>query len=160
MLAFLRATRTGSGPSGPDAQVLVDAMVPELGCLRDYGVVRRNLRPQQPAPRVPEQAIDTVSTYLRAGLVDRLDLSIGLLSASAYHDRGLTLARPTARSGATSTRSGWSAMTWLQARKALAMDGGWTGTRRSGVAGRGASRRRPAGAWRQRRRHLDLAAGV
>ena len=74
----LRAARVA-----PRAQVLVDAMVPELGCLRDYGsfgaTCARNTRATSPGA-----SIDTVSTYLRAGLVDRLDLSVGLLSASAY----------------------------------------------------------------------------
>ena len=128
VLAFLRATRSALARVAPRAEVLVDAMVPELGCLRDYGsfgaTCARNTRATSPGA-----SIDTVSTYLRAGLVDRLDLSVGLLSASAYHDRGLTLRQANCKVWRDVDALGWSAMTWLQARKALAMDGGWTGTR-------------------------------
>ena len=106
----------------------MDAVVPELGCLRDDGssgaTCARNARATSPGA-----SIDTVSTYLAAGLVDRLDLSVGLLSASAYHDRGLTLRQADRKVWRDVDALGWSALTWLQARKALAMDGGWTGTR-------------------------------
>jgi hypothetical protein len=128
VLAFLRATRSALARAAPRAEVLVDAIVPELGCLRDYGsfgaTCARNARATSPGA-----SIDTVSTYLRAGLVDRLDLSVGLLSASAYHDRGLTLRQADGKVWRDVDALGWSALTWLQARKALAMDGGWSGTR-------------------------------
>ncbi len=127
VLAFLRATRSALARVAPQAQVLVDAVVPELGCLRDDGssgaTCARNARATSPGA-----SIDTVSTYLAAGLVDRLDLSVGLLSASDYHDRGLTLLQADRKVWSDVDALGWSAMTWLQARKALAMDGGWTGT--------------------------------
>ena len=122
VLAFLRATRSALARVAPRAEVLVDAMVPELGCLRDYGsfgaTCARNTRATSPGA-----SIDTVSTYLRAGLVDRLDLSVGLLCVG-LPCRGLTLRQANCKAGRVDAL-GWSAMTWLQSRKALAMDGGY-----------------------------------
>ena len=137
VLAFLRATRSALARAAPRAEVLVDAMVPELGCLRDYGsfgaTCARNTRATSPGA-----SIDTVSTYLRAGLVDRLDLSVGLLSASAYHDRGLTL-RQAQLQGLARRRRARVVRDDLAAGPQGAGDGRRLDRHaRSGVAGRGA----------------------
>ena len=127
VLAFLRATRTALARVAPRAQVLVDAVVPELGCLRDHDAAGAACAREAGATS-PGASIDTVSTYLADGLVDRLDLSAGLLSASTYRDRGLTLLRADRMVWRDVDALGWPSQTRLQARKALAMDGGWTGT--------------------------------
>ena len=76
VLAFLGATRAALTRVAPQAQVLVDAVVPELGCLpgHDAGGAEcaREVRATSPGATV-----DTVSSYLSAGLVDRLDLRAG-----------------------------------------------------------------------------------
>jgi len=87
VLAFLRATRTALARVAPRAQVLVDAVVPELGCLRDHDAAGAACAREAGATS-PGASIDTVSTYLADGLVDRLDLSARLLSASTYRARG------------------------------------------------------------------------
>jgi hypothetical protein len=127
VIAFLRATRAALTRVAPDAQVLVDAVVPELGCLSGLDAAgaacAREVRATSPGATV-----DTVSSYLAAGLVDRLDLSGGLLTASDYRDRGLTLLQADRRVWRRVDALGWSTRTGLQGRKALAMDGGWSGT--------------------------------
>ena len=116
--------------------------------------------PARPGATSPGASIDTVSTLPRGGLVDRLDLSVGLLSASDVprprpdpppgRPHGLARRRR-ARVAATDPAAG--------------PQGTGDGRRldrhgRRGVARRGALRRRPAAVRRPRRRHLDLAAGV
>ena len=127
VLTFLRATRTALTRVAPTAQVLVDAVVPELGCLPGHDAAGATCAREAQATS-PGATVDTVSSYLAAGLVDRLDLSGGLLTASAYRDRGLTLLEADRRVWRRVDALGWSTRTWLQGRKALAMDGGWTGT--------------------------------
>lgn len=127
VIAFLRATRAALTRVAPQAQVLVDAVVPELGCLPGLDAAgaacAREVRATSPGATV-----HAVSSYLAAGLVDRLDLSGGLLTATAYRDRDLTLLGADRRVWRRVDALGWSTKTRLQGRKALAMEGGWTGT--------------------------------
>ncbi len=127
VLAFLRATRAALTRVAPHKQVLVDAVVPELGCLAGHDAAGVTCARAARATS-PGATVDTVSSYLSAGLVDRLDLSGGLLAASTYRDRGLSLLEADRLVWRDVDALDWSGMTRLQARKALAMDGGWTGT--------------------------------
>jgi hypothetical protein len=131
-LQFLTAAHQALQKAAPDAQVLVDMVVPELGCLpwvdAAGGTCAAGARATSPAT-----AISAVTRYLRAGLVDRLDLSTGLLDAGSYAVRGLTLEQAQRAAWAEVDRLGWGSLTTLQARKALAAPGGYQGS--SGQAG-------------------------
>ncbi|HEY3531228.1 MAG TPA: hypothetical protein VGK78_18945 [Nocardioides sp.] len=126
-LRFLTAAHRALHAVAPHAQVLVDMVVPELGCLPwldaagDSCAV--NARSTSPAATV-----DAVTRYLRAGLIDRLDLSTGLLDASSYAARGLTLQAAQKDAWAEVDQLGWGSLTTLQARKALAAPGGYQGS--------------------------------
>ena len=76
----------------------------------------------------PAASRAAMRSYLRSGLVDRLDLSTGLLSYSTYAGWGLTLEQAQRRIWAHVDARGWPSMTVLQARKALADAGGYQGT--------------------------------
>lgn len=127
VLRFLRASRAALHQVAPHRKILVDAVVPELGCLPWLGAVGRACATRARRD-YPGADIRTVRRYLRLGLVDRIDLSSGLLDASDYAARGLRL-------GQAQRRAWWHVSGWtlhsgtsMQARKALAQDGGYHGS--------------------------------
>ena len=124
---FLQDVRTGLRSRAPHASILVDMVVPELGCLgwTAHGSVGCTLhnRAEHPAATV-----SAVTGYLRRGLIDRLDLSTSLFDEWTYQAWGLTLPAAQQEAWAHVDRLGWSRMTVLQARKALADVGGFHGS--------------------------------
>ncbi len=125
--SFLRAVRTELGSRAPGAEVVVDMVVPELGCLAwtPEGSPSCASQGRAGSPAASEAA---VTGYLRAGLVDRLDLSTSLLDDSTYRSWGLSRARAQTEAWAHVRKLGWGELTTLQARKALADAGGYQGT--------------------------------
>lgn len=124
-LAFLHAVRVALRTVAPHAQVLIDMVVPELGCLPWRGSAQQACA----APvrdRYPAATQAAVTAYLRAGLVDRLDLSTGLLDAGTYAGWGLTTLQAQQDAWAHAAAD-WARLTTLQARKALAAPGGYAG---------------------------------
>ena len=125
--AFLRAADRAAARVAPGKQLLVDAVVPELGCMPWRGDAGR-LCAAQARRAYPAASVSAMDRYLRSGLVDRLDLSTGLLSFSTYAGWGLTLEQAQRKIWAHVDARGWPSMTVLQARKALADAGGYQGT--------------------------------
>lgn len=125
--AFLTAARTALHRAAPGAQLLIDMVVPELGCLPWLDASGRTCAAQARATS-PATSVAAVTGYLRAGLVDRLDLSTGLLDPSAYAARGLTIDAAQRAAWTEVDRLGWGSLTTLQARKALAAPGGYQGS--------------------------------
>ena len=124
--AFLRDVRTELSRVAPGRRVLIDAVVLDLGCLpwrdnagRDCAARARD--------RYPAASFDALTGYLRAGLVDRLDLSTGLLDEAAYEHRGTTRASAQQQAWQHVIDAGWDKLTVLQSRKALAAGGGYRG---------------------------------
>lgn len=130
---FLRAVHRALGRVAPGKPVLVDAVVPDLGCLPWRGgagmACARDARSHYPA--ADEAA---VSSYLRAGLVDRLDLSTGLLDPETYAGWGISLDQAQQEAWQHVIAAGWGRLTRLQARKALADEGGYQGDEGSAAA--------------------------
>jgi hypothetical protein len=131
--AFLRAVRAGMAATvGRRVQVLVDVVVPDLGCLgwQDGGSPNPEAATCARAARVkhPAAVESAVTSYLRQGLVDRLDLSTSLLDEWTYQSWGLSQAEAQARAWQHVKRLGWDRMTVLQSRKALADAGGYQGS--------------------------------
>jgi hypothetical protein len=126
VIHFLRDTRRALAKAAPGAEVLVDAVVPEIGCLPWAGgpaaTCAATARRDHPAA-----TIATTSRYLALGLVDRLDLSTGLLDGSTYTGWGLTRDAAQAQAWERVGQWGWPDQVRLQSRKALAQAGGYQG---------------------------------
>lgn len=111
----------------PATKLLVDVVVPELGCLPWVGAAEQQCAAmaRKEHPAITEAAI---TTYLKTGAIDVLDLSTGLLDAATYQSWGLDLRKAQQQAWAHVAASGWPSLTHLQGRKALAAAGGYQGS--------------------------------
>ncbi len=125
--AFLQAVRTGLARTSPHTPVLIDVVVPELGCLAWTSVGSAACAAEGRAKH-PAASAASVDDYLRSGLVDRLDLSTSLLDEWTYRAWGVTQAQAQELAWRHVNRLGWDRHTALQARKALADIGGYQGS--------------------------------
>ncbi len=125
--AFLRDADAGLARVAPHAQLLIDVVVPELGCLAWTSKGSQSCADEQRAKH-PAASEAAVSAYLRAGLVDRLDLSTSLLDEWTYRGWHLGQAQAQAEAWKHVRSLGWQHETVLQARKALADVGGYQGS--------------------------------
>lgn len=127
VIQFLRAARRALSRSAPHARLLVDAIVPEIGCLPWLDSVGETCAAA--ARRAyPGASLATTERYLRLGLVDDLDLSTGLLEDTAYAARGLTRRRAQESAWRHVSGWGWPELVGLRGRKALAQPHGYAGT--------------------------------
>ena len=126
--AFLTDANRALRAALPGKLILVDAIVPELGCLPDYQPPLRwaTICAAQARGDYPQLALDEFDTYVQSHLFDTLDLSTGLLTDRTYQGWGVDqeTAQRTAWQ-AVHTR-GWDKDVKLQARKALAHPGKYT----------------------------------
>ncbi|MEU4396542.1 hypothetical protein [Kribbella sp. NPDC023855] len=123
---FLKAARTRLAQVAPGKQLLVDAIVPELGCLPWRGSNQQGCA-QRVRLKYPAATAAALESYLRAGLIDRLDLSTGLLEDTTYAKWGLTKSEAQTDAWRRVKAQGWPQLTVLQARKALAEPDGYQG---------------------------------
>jgi hypothetical protein len=130
---FLRAANRSLGRVAPGKEILVDAIVPALGCLPWRGAAEQACAAAVDQ-KYPAATIEAMQGYLRAGLLDRLDLSTGLLDESTYAGWGTSLADAQQDVWAHVDQWGWGRLTTLQARKALADVGGFQGDRAQAAA--------------------------
>jgi hypothetical protein len=124
---FLVAAREALTRVAPGKQVLIDVVVPELGCLpwHDAAGEACAVKARQ---KDPGATVDSITGYLREHLVDRLDVSTGLLDASTYSGRGLTRMQAQQAAWHQIVEQGWPELTVIQARKALAAQNGYQGS--------------------------------
>jgi len=124
---FLSDTARALHAAAPHKLILVDMVVPQLGCLPG---------PRQAAPAAaacaaaadahyPELALPEIDGYLRMHAIDVLDLSTGLLSDSTYASWGTTSDSAQTAAWQEVSRRGWPRLVHLQARKALAHPGSY-----------------------------------
>ncbi|GAA3121583.1 hypothetical protein JOF29_006651 [Kribbella aluminosa] len=123
---FLRQARSSLAQVAPGMPLLVDTVVPELGCLPWRGGNQEGCA-QRVRLKYPAASAIAIEGYLRAHLIDRLDLSTGLLSPSTYASWGLTQQAAQTEIWNRVRAQGWEAMTILQSRKALAAADGYQG---------------------------------
>jgi hypothetical protein len=123
---FLRTAKTRLAQVAPGKQLLVDAIVPELGCLPWRGNNQQGCA-QRVRLKYPAATAAALEGYLRAGLIDRLDLSTGLLEDVTYAKWGLTKREAQVDVWNRVKAQGWAQLTILQARKALAEPDGYQG---------------------------------
>jgi hypothetical protein len=115
----------------PGRKVMVDMIVPELGCLAWQGssvtTGMKDCAGRENA-RNPATTIAAVDGYLRQGGLDVLDLSAGLRSDSEYAGWGTSTGEAMTAIWVEASRR-WGGMVRLQARKALAHPGKYPGTK-------------------------------
>ncbi len=122
---FLDASARALRSAAPGKQILVDMVVPELGCTP--GDVRAGSNAARCAAAArhayPQLALDKVDGHLARHDIDVMDLSTGLLDADTYASWGVSPDDAQAAAWAEVGRRGWGHLTKVQARKALAHPG-------------------------------------
>jgi hypothetical protein len=126
-MAFLQAAHEGLARVAPGKQLLVDMVVPDLGCLPWRGGASATCGSTADAS-YPAAGPEAVTRYLHTGWIDRLDLSTGLLDPTTYAGWGLSLKEAQADAWSHVVSWGWPGLTVLQSRKALAQPGGFQGS--------------------------------
>ncbi len=125
---FLSAAATALHAAAPGRLLLVDMVVPELGCLPwHHGLPAAASCAAQQAGRFPGATMAATDGYLRSGTIDVLDLSVGLRPDSTYASWGIGRDQAEREAWAEAGRRGWPARVRLQARKALAHPGTYVG---------------------------------
>jgi hypothetical protein len=126
--AFLTAASTGMRRVAPGKPLLVDMIVPQLGCLPDHNppLLWSTECTVRLEGQYPQLTLSAVTSYLRLGIVSVLDLSTGLLPDSSYAGWGTD--RDTAQGYAWSKvkELGWGNLVTLHGRKALAHAGSYS----------------------------------
>jgi hypothetical protein len=129
VLAFLREASPAVRRALPGKRVLIDMVVPELGCMPGVPAVadRSATCAATVRQRWPGATTAVASAVVGSGDIDVLDLSTGLREDSEYASWGTD--RDTAQRAAWAEvgRLGWAGQVRLQARKALAQVGGYQG---------------------------------
>ncbi|MFM6849322.1 MAG: hypothetical protein ACKOVB_09490 [Terrabacter sp.] len=141
--AFLAATTRSLHERLPGRKVVVDLVVPELGCLSWAGVpasvagadslAGRRACGTGATARNPAVALTAVDRYVAKGGLDVVNLSAGLRSEAEYAAWGTTRDAAMAAAWDEASRR-WGGTVRLQARKALAHPGAYPGTRESAEA--------------------------
>jgi hypothetical protein len=136
VLAFLKDSSAAVRKALPHKQILVDMVVPELGCMPNVPSVARASAScaAQARARWAGATVAATSAVVRSGYIDVLDLSTGLRKDSYYSSWGLT--RDVAQKAAWAQVAAlkWSSAVRLQARKALAQVGGYPSDDRQAAA--------------------------
>ncbi len=127
---FLSDTARALHAAAPGKLILVDMVVPDLGCLPGHrapgsGAADCAARAQSAYPQLALAAVDS---YLRLRAIDVLDLSTGLLANSTYAAWRTTVVAAQEAAWQEVRRRGWAGLVRLQARKALAHPGDFAGT--------------------------------
>lgn len=132
---FLTTTADRIHARLPHTKVLVDMVVPQLGCLAWTG---DNQERQDCATtagnNAPAATIDAVDSYLALKAVDVLDLSVGLREQFQYAEWHITRNAAMRAIWREVERRRWGQLVHLQARKALAHTGSYTGGSRQAEA--------------------------
>jgi hypothetical protein len=128
-LAFLKATTGALHARLPGRKVLIDLIVPQLGCLgwqRDASSLPTECAARE-VSKNPATSLEAVDSYVAQGGLDVIDLSPGLRSSAEYAAWGTTRDEAMAAVWDEASRR-WGGTVRLQARKALAHAGRYDGT--------------------------------
>jgi hypothetical protein len=127
---FLSAAAQALHAAAPHKLILVDMVVPQLGCLPGHQTAGSPAaacaRREQAA--YPQLALPEVDGYLRLHAIDVLDLSTDLLPDDTYKSWGTTADGAQRAAWLEVARRGWPRLVHLQARRALAHPGDFPGT--------------------------------
>lgn len=125
VLAFLRDSRAALRTLAPGKSIMIDIVVPELGCLP--GELLQPLWATvcgvRARARYPALALAQVDRYLSSGYVDTVNLSTSLYPDRTYAGWGTTRDEAQRAAWAEVARRGWADQVRIRARKALAHPG-------------------------------------
>jgi hypothetical protein len=125
---FLADARAALARTAPGKPLLVDAMIPELGCMPNFQPPLRwaTICAAQTRGKFPQLALDQFEGYLRDHLIDVLDLSTGLMPERTYAGWGVDPQVAQRTAWQEVRRRDWASLVQLQSRKALAHPGRYT----------------------------------
>jgi hypothetical protein len=124
VLAFLHDAAAALRPALPSgAEILVDVVVPELGCAPGESVAAqpRAACVVRVRDRWPGATLASIDAVVKSGDVDAVDVSSGLLDSAQYAQWGLTTEQAQRAAWAEIDRRGWGQLVTLRARKAMAV---------------------------------------
>lgn len=133
---FLIAAAHALHAAAPHRLILVDMVLPQLGCIPGHqpaGSVEAGCAAQARSA-YPQLALSAIDGYLRLHAIDVLDLSTGLLADGTYVTWGTTSDEAETAAWDEVDRRGWPNLVQLQARKALAHTGTYAGTQAQAAA--------------------------
>jgi len=126
---FLLDTSRALHAAAPHKLILVDMVLPQLGCLPGHqpaGSVAAACAAQA-QKAYPQLALPEVGSYLRLHAINVLDVSTGLLTSGQYASLGTSINAAQLAAWQEMKRLGWTKLATLQARKALAHPGKFPG---------------------------------
>ncbi len=128
--AFLHATALAVRKAAPGTLILVDMLVPELGCMPDLEPPIRwgTICAVRARGVYPQLALTAVDGYVASGDVDVIDLSSSLLPAKTYAGWGTDEATAQRQAWREVLWRGWAKHVRLNARRALAHAGIYPGS--------------------------------
>jgi hypothetical protein len=120
--AFLDASAAALRAAAPGKLILIDMIIPELGCLPEYQPPLRwaTICAARQRGLYPQLALNQVDGYLKRRDVDVIDVSTGLFGARTYAGWGVDEDTAQRTAWRAMALRGWPALVRLQARKALA----------------------------------------
>jgi hypothetical protein len=126
---FLSDAARALHAAAPGKLILVDMVVPQLGCLPGHQLAGSPAAACASRERAayPQLALPEVDGYLRLHAIDVLDLSTYLLDDDTYKAWGTNAASAQTAAWQEADKRGWASLVRLQARKALAHPGAYQG---------------------------------
>jgi hypothetical protein len=133
---FLSDSARALHAAAPHKLILVDMVVPQLGCWPGHQFAGSPAAACAAAARsrYPALGLSGIGSYLRMHVIDVLDLSTGLLTDSTYATWGTTADGAQVAAWREVHRRGWPSLVRVQARKALAHPGAYDSTSAETVA--------------------------
>ena len=127
---FLSAAAQALHAAAPGKLILVDMVVPQLGCLPGHQMIGSPAAAcaSREQAAYPQLTLPDVDGYLRMQAIDVLDLSTYLLPDDTYRAWGTTADAAQTAAWQEVNKRGWAGLVRLQARKALAHPGTYRGT--------------------------------
>ena len=126
---FLSDAAQALHAAAPGKLILIDMVVPQLGCLPGHQVAGSPAATcaRQEKAAYPQLALPEVDRYLRMHTIDVLDLSTYLLPEDTYKGWGTNADSAQTAAWQEVDKRGWAGLVRLQARKALAHPGAYRG---------------------------------
>jgi len=133
---FLSSAARALHAAAPHKLLLVDMVVPQLGCLpgdQPAGSAAAACARREQAA-YPQLALPAIDGYLHLHAIDVLDLSTYLLSDSTYKAWHTTTGAAQSAAWQEAAKRGWPGLVHLQSRHAFADPGTYRGTRAQAAA--------------------------